>query len=323
MIAFSEPYNFEERKRCPGCHENGSKTRFRSEFADGGIGKFVREYYHVDTGLLAARPYQLEECTSCSLVFQKFVGDDSLLSDLYTHWVDEPEDPERDIDTYRADISAIRLSRDAHEIMAAASFTGTNLSDLKTLDYGMGWALWARISKALGCQSFGSDLSQPRMEFARRHGVAAVNDEEISGLTFDFINTEQVFEHVPEPLDLLCRLAKSLKHGGVIKLSLPSAERVDTLIGLLADGGYAGDYKTIVQVQPLEHINSFKMKSIFEMASKAGLKVVKPSLWHRYAFLRHTEAVNLSRPKKTIKELVRPVYQHRDPSNLFVWLQHP
>ena len=315
------PYGFRDRQRCPGCHGAETRTRYETSFAAGGVGVFVRDYYHVDPALLAARPYRLDECGRCGLVFQAFIGDDRLLADLYTHSVGEPEDPERDIDTYRADMAAVRLSRDAHEVMAASSFTGVPLDRLRTLDYGMGWALWARIAALLGCRSYGSDLAEPRMAFARAHGVEAVTDAEIGALQFDFINTEQVFEHVPEPLDLLRRLAASLAPGGVVKLSLPSGERADALIAMLAQGRYAGDYPSIIPVQPLEHINSFRKRSIDVMAAAAGMRVVRPSLWHRYAFLRHAGTVEPRRPGKTAKELVRPVYQYRDPANLFVWLR--
>lgn len=315
------PYSFNGRVRCPACHSTDTRIRFETSFAQGGIGTFVRHYYQVDPTLLGARPYRLDECGRCGLVFQAFIGDDRLLADLYTHWVGEPQDPERDIDTYRADMAAVRLSRDAHEIMAASSFTGVSLDQLRTLDYGMGWALWARIAATLGCRSYGSDLAEPRMDFARRHGVEAVTDEQIGALRFDFINTEQVFEHVPEPLELLRRLSASLAPGGIVKLSLPSGERADGLIDMLAQDSYDGDYPSIIPVQPLEHINSFKWRSIQAMATAAGMRIVRPSLWHRYAFLRHRGTIDPRRPKKTAKELVRPVYQHRDPSNLFVWLR--
>lgn len=316
-------YAFVARERCPACGSPEVSTLYESAFASGAIGTFVRSYYRVDPTLLGAAAYRLDRCRACGLTFQANVGGPELLSDLYTHWVEEPGDPDRDIPTYRDDIGAVRLSRDAHEVMAAASFLGKPLSELRTLDYGMGWALWPRIAAALGCRSFGSDLSEPRMEFARRHGVDAVTDEEIAGLRFDFINTEQVFEHVPEPLELLRRLERSLAPGGVIKISVPSGEGADAIVAALKAGTHKGDYPSIIPVQPLEHVNAFTRGSIRAMARAAGLEPVKPNLWHRYAFLRHRGTIAPTRPRKAAKELVRPWYQHRDPRNLFTWLRRP
>jgi 2-polyprenyl-3-methyl-5-hydroxy-6-metoxy-1,4-benzoquinol methylase len=314
-------YSFDSRERCPACDASDIVPRYETPFGEGAIGAVIRDYYHIDTDVLAARPYRLDECRACGLVFQAFVGDDRLLSDLYTHWLGGQVDAEHE--NYRADIVAPRLSRDAHEIMAAASYLGKPLEQLRTLDFGMGWALWSRIGALIGCQSFGTDLAETRMEFARKHGVQTVTAGDVAGLQFDFINADQVFEHVTQPLDLLRRLARSLAPGGVIKLSLPSAENADDLIAILERGEVAGDHSVIMPIHPLEHINSFKKRSIAAMAEAAGLRVVMPSLWHRYAFLRHQGTLNLRRPKKAAKEMVRPVYQHRDPSNLFFWLQRP
>jgi 2-polyprenyl-3-methyl-5-hydroxy-6-metoxy-1,4-benzoquinol methylase len=256
------------------------------------------------------------------LVFQHHIGGPELLSDLYTHWVHEPQDPEAEIDTYRDEIGNIPQSRDAHEIMAAAAFLRLPLKGLKTLDYGMGWALWARIAAHLGCASYGSDLAEPRMEFARRHGVAAIDDEEIGRHKFHFINTEQVFEHVPEPLALLRRLGRSLEPGGIVKISIPSGENADVQIAALNAGTYKGDYASIVPVQPLEHVNCFARHSVAVMAEEAGMEIVRPNLLQSYAFLRYPGTLAVSRPRKTLKELVRPWYQYRNPANIYVWLRH-
>jgi len=172
-------YDFEARTVCPACESPDSTILFESGFDHGGIGTFVRTYYGVDTARLSRATYRLDQCAKCNLVYQHNVGSDELLRDLYTDWVENPQDPEAEIDTYRRDIRAPLLSRDAHEVIAAASYLGVPLQELRTLDFGMGWALWARIAAILGCQSYGSDLSQSRMDFARSHGVKAVDLEEI------------------------------------------------------------------------------------------------------------------------------------------------
>lgn len=316
-------YAFAQREICPACSSQAHETIFSSPFSEGGIGVFLRDYYRADPDWLAEAPYELQRCTRCSLIFQHHVGGPELLSDLYTHWVDEPEDPERDIATYREEIRHVLLSRDAHEIMAAASLLGLPLERLVTLDYGMGWALWARIAANLGCKSYGSDLAAPRMEFARAHGVKTMEDDEIGTLRFHFVNTEQVFEHVPEPLNLLRRLAGALEPQGVVKISVPSGDDVAGLISDLQQGRYRGDYQSIIPVQPLEHVNCFTRRSIAVMAEAAGMEVVPPSLVHGYAFLRYPGTLRLSRPKKALKELIRPWYQYRNRSNIYVWLRKP
>lgn len=316
-------FGFVARDPCPACRGKETETVFSSPFDAGGIGRFVRDYYHIDPAVLREAPYELRLCRGCGLVFQRHVGGPALLEELYSNWVEEPEDPERDIDTYRAEIEAIPESRDAHELMTAASYLGVPLERLKTLDYGMGWALWARIAARLGCDSFGSDLAPPRMDYAARHGVQILTDAEIGAHRFHFINTEQVFEHVPEPLGLLERLAAALVPGGVVKISVPSGERVEPLLALLNSGAYRGDADTIMPVQPLEHLNCFRRRSVQAMADRVGLDIVRPGPWHGYAFLRRRGTINLARPRKAAKEMIRPWYQYRNPSNLYLWLRKP
>jgi 2-polyprenyl-3-methyl-5-hydroxy-6-metoxy-1,4-benzoquinol methylase len=313
-------YAFQVRENCPACNEQKHETVYSSSFADGPISVFVSTYYGVDPASLEQAPYELQRCGKCGLIFQHYTGGPELLSDLYTHWVDEPEDPEA-IPTYTAELTNIPESRDAHELMSAAAFLRLPLQRLRTLDYGMGWALWARIAAELGCESYGSDLSVPRMEFAARHAVKTVGDDEIGRLKFHFINTEQVFEHVPEPLALLRRLASALELGGIVKISVPSGETADIQISALNAGTYMGDYKSIIPVQPLEHVNCFTRRSIAKMADRAGMEVVHPSLVESYAFIRHRGTLALTRPRKALKELVRPWYQYRNPANIYAWLR--
>ena len=315
-------YGFEARSSCPACRSAETETLYSSPFDAGGIGRFVRDYYHIDPAVLREAPYRLDRCRRCALVFQHHVGGAELLTELYSNWVDEPDDPEL-IDTYRAEIASIPESRDAHELMAASSYLGIPLGSMKTLDYGMGWALWARIAATLGCDSYGSDLAPPRMAYAAGFGIHTVTDAEIADHRFHFINTEQVFEHVPGPLDLLDRLAAALAPGGVVKISVPSGERIDLIVEALRSGAYGGDRDTIMPVQPLEHLNCFRHAALRAMADEVGLEMVRPGAWHGYAFLRRLSTVKPTRPKKLLKELVRPWYQWRNPVNLYVWLRKP
>ena len=77
---------------------------------------------------------------------------------------------------------------------------------------------------------------------------------------FDYINPEQVFEHLINPLDTLKHLAKSLGQEGLIKISLPNSRIA--LKKLKQSGSYVAlSDKHIMLVQPLEHINCFKYTS--------------------------------------------------------------
>jgi SAM-dependent methyltransferase len=245
----------------------------------------------------------------------------------YRRWEWHPDEPElrnpEETPVYSEHLREVNLSLFAHEIMVASSFLGVPLAEMKTLDYGMGMGLWVRIAKKLGCDSYGLEVSEEHRDRVRRHGCGAITDEELHLHKFHFVNTEQVFEHIAEPLGVLRRISASLMPGGVVKISVPSGKRADAIIKSLNDGSYMGDYKTIMPVHPLEHINTYQQHTIRIMSEVAGLKVVRPSLVQSYSFLKYRGSVSLKRPRKSLKELVRPVFQWRNPKNIYMWLQKP
>lgn len=315
-------YRFIERSRCPACRSNNWTSLHRQSFGAPPVSTFIAAHYGVDAAVLGDAEYDLAECQSCTLVFQRWIGDEELLSEIYGIWVHEHGLPTEEM-IYKTEIGHPLQSRDAHEIMTAASFLGVPLKELTTLDYGMGWALWARIVRTLGCQSFGNDIVQRRMEFAREHGVTPVTDEDLGTPRYHFINTEQVMEHLVDPAGVSELLAASLLPGGILKISVPSGERSrDLAIGL--SKGRGGDFSDkLVPLHPLEHVNSFTGKSLHRLASKLGLKIVRPSLAKRYAFAFRRGTLSPRRPAKAFKELIRPVYQWRNQANLYVWMRKP
>jgi 2-polyprenyl-3-methyl-5-hydroxy-6-metoxy-1,4-benzoquinol methylase len=78
------------------------------------------------------------------------------------------------------------------------------------------------MAKAYGCNSFGFEVSKQKREFARKNGITAI--DQLAGKSFDFINTEQVLEHVLYPQDTVKMLCESLKPGRILKISVPNGE---------------------------------------------------------------------------------------------------
>jgi len=62
------------------------------------------------------------------------------------------------------------------------------------------------MARAYGCSVYGMDLSPHCIKNAEMLGIQTINREEIKHLRFDFINSEQVLEHIPNPLHSLKKL---------------------------------------------------------------------------------------------------------------------
>jgi len=307
-------FAFQTRNHCPACGAM-SNTRYRTPFNSPPMSTFIASYYGVDPAPLEGE-YRIEQCGACCTYYQGEVGGPELLEKIYDEWVEQIEDP-REISSHAEDVANPRLSRDGHEVMAAASYLGVPLRELKTLDFGMGFALWAILAKQLGCDSYGTDLSKRRMALAQRRGVKTVDTLG----QYHFINTEQVFEHLTDPAGTMELLSKALLPGGILKVSVPSTRGVDRFCNRMNAGQAEIAEAEILPVHPLEHVNCFTRAGVVALGRRFGLNSVRPGLWHGYAFLRHRGTLSVTRPFKAAKEMVRPVYQWAAPNNLYVWLR--
>ena len=302
---------FVERERCPSCGSavpSNAVTLLRCRFSEGAVGDFIRQFYSFDPSGLDG-DYQADCCLRCGLIFQRHIGDAEMMRFIYSDLV--TDDPPDKIPTFQADIMDWKGSRDGHELMALSSFL--DKPELKVLDYGTGWGLWPIIASKLGHDAYATELAQDRSAWVSTQGVTVISDDEISNHRFDIINLEQVLEHVPEPAKLLERLTRSLD--GILKLSLPDAGRGRDILAAMKSG--ESRYEKIMPVQPLEHINSFSRTSLLDLATRLGLREVKPSFRDRYSFIWGGLP---SGPRRIAKEMIRPFWTWRNPANLYIWL---
>ena len=104
----------------------------------------------VPAGALSGLEYEAVSCTACGTLYQTLVGNEQLLGDLYGKWLAANNEKYVEFE-WLADHP--RPSRDGHELMTAAAILHTSPDRLKTLGYGMGEGLWARIAARMGCES--------------------------------------------------------------------------------------------------------------------------------------------------------------------------
>jgi SAM-dependent methyltransferase len=314
------PYRFVERRGCPACRSAAFRrlaaARFDSPQLQQALSRNAAEALRASTS-----SYVLDRCATCDLVYQRFVGDDRLLAELYGVWLSTPWHRELADREASGVFSAPRLSRDAHELMCISSWFDRPPESLRTLDYGMGWGLWARVSRHLGFESYGFDLAEGRMKAAADAGIRVVHEGALEPGFFDFINTDQVFEHVPDPLGLARRLHAALRPGGVLKICVPNGEPVVRRASRAEDS--LQEAWSLNPVAPLEHVNCFTRKSLRLMGEEAGLQMVRPSLRHQFAFLKESRSIDVRRPALAAKSMIRPWHRYRNPATLYVWLQKP
>ena len=293
---------FTVRERCPACKSARLAQLYECPFTEPPVRTYLEDFYlpqgKLELEFLEGESYDLMLCGVCDLVFQRSIPNPDLMHIIYESWIDP------DI-AYATRITQSTLERPsiyAQEIMQLIGWFGRVPSSLRLLDFGMGWGMWALMAKALGCEALGVEISRRRADHARSCGIRVIDWTDIPGLGCDFINTEQVFEHLAEPLSTIRHLQSGLRPGGVLKISVPKGTDVLRRLKRMDWAAPKGNRHSLNPVAPLEHINCYGKRSIRTLAESAGLKVTSVPLRHQYQYMP-----NWSRPRAIARNVALPL----------------
>lgn len=294
---------FDVRTNCPSCGSKRCVELYKAKYTEPPISTYLNDFYNSQGGVefsyLVGESFVLDECSDCGLVYQRDIPNDFLMKKLYDEWIDPAIVLGERIKTFRIDY----YSRLAREIETIVKYFDLPPTELKFLDFGSGWGDWCNIARSYGCSAFGAELSQSRIDYSNKLGVPNLSWDEISMHQFDFINTEQVFEHVPNPLELLQYLVQSLKPNGMIKISVPNGGDVKRLLSIMDWNAPKGSTNSLNVIAPLEHINCFNHNSILVMTKMAKLNRVVININNE------VQGRTKGLLDYSIKDLVRPIYR--------------
>lgn len=306
---------FLERKKCPACLHLSFSEIYLESYNKGAIKKHCI-YMEYDLDILKNYNYSLVECDDCGLLFQKNVPNEELLDLIYNKWLSKNQVDIHDL-SFNPYTQSITLSC-INEINRIVSLFNKPVSDLRFLDFGMGWGQLCQIAKCMGMDVYGIDHSPANIDYAKKCGIKTVDIKEIKNMEFDFINTDQVFEHLTDPLGELRLLEKGLAQNGIIKIAVPRTWFVKRIVrqGVRAElFNLKGTYFTLNSIAPLQHLNGFNRRSIVEMGKRAGLvKLREPALniWKN--------SVRVISPKNLIKTYLKPISRYVDIYTLLIKL---
>jgi SAM-dependent methyltransferase len=301
-----------DRERCPGCAARSSHCLLSVPYADESMQSFLRRHYHrpPDTSPLDGWPYELVRCDVCGLAYQRYIPGPALLQDIYDRWI-SPNGFEQERDERTLEDSCL-MAQEVHFLISSFRLRP---GEIKVLDFGMGWSKWLKMARAHGCQVSGAELSVARQRYARSIGIEVLDWDEIATRRFQFINAEQVFEHLVEPREVLAHLAGALAENGVLRISVPNARSALRVVERKRSFD-ALTPKHIMPIQPLEHLNSFEPATLERFGRLAGLEPFRPSLR-----LLYNGSSGWLSPKSALKALLRPVYRHVWPKSTIAYFR--
>lgn len=265
---------FTIRECCPACKSTKYQEVYSASYNEPPVSKYLEEFYFsqgkIEFEYLYDLIFILDECKECGLIYQRLVPNDLLSVKLYEEWIDPQinlaRTKEHEMEYYKT------ISRQIEKVI---DYLGVVPGKLEILDFGMGSGQWCRMAGAYGCVAVSSEISQTRIEHAKSGGVKVVNWNDIPNYQFDFINTNQVFEHLTNPLEILVYLCHSLKPEGIIKISVPDGSDIKRRLEINDWTAPKGSQNSLNPIAPLEHLNCFSYTSLVYMAEIAGLVPVE------------------------------------------------
>ncbi|MBM3840037.1 MAG: class I SAM-dependent methyltransferase [Verrucomicrobia bacterium] len=262
--------------------------------------------------LVADKSYEIRHCPESRLHFQTWVMEDHELAGWYSAPAGE--------EFFLEEIAKQKLHWFAHmteEILVLRQLCHAKRPAV--LDFGCNWGKWASVALAHGCDVFAVEVNRSAADFCARRGLQIVSFDRLDEFRFDFINVDQVMEHLSQPLPVAQKLAACLKPGGFLKMSTPDNP---ALPRILAAAQRTGDNrvlnaKTLDSLAPLEHVNLFTRAALEALGGKAGLRVYRLPL---IKWLGAGQLWNI--PRQLNRNVVTP-FKRWLGRGTYVWFQKP
>jgi SAM-dependent methyltransferase len=139
----------------------------------------------------------------------------------------------------------------------------------RLLDIGCGNGSLLEAARRAGWQAEGLEVSAPAAEFVRAQGFKVfkgqLEDASYPDDHFDIVTASELIEHVFDPLNMLTRVARIMRPGGLFWATTPNARSFSSrVLGV--------KWSTVC---PPEHLQLFSTSGIRKLTEKAGFRNVR------------------------------------------------
>jgi 2-polyprenyl-3-methyl-5-hydroxy-6-metoxy-1,4-benzoquinol methylase len=295
---------FINRERCPVCNDTAFTELVKLPYTHPYIVSYFNRLYskykypdiNIDYNFLEGANYWIVECKTCGLIFHKEVANDLVMFKIYEEWSDIEHNFQINLNNHTPHYVFNHLNEVFHLL---SLYNNKSADKYKVLDFGAGWSQWCRVAIAFGLDVYGHELSIAKKKFAEKFGIKMIGWEQLPEHQFDFINTEQVFEHLTNPLETLEYLKKCTHSESIIKISVPNSIGLKDFLKSKIEWDQISDSGVFNAIAPLQHINAFTRDNLVRMIDSAGFSII-PSQKTPYLTI-----VNEKNSIKKIKTLIK------------------
>ena len=262
-----------KRNSCPCCNNKNSNILYTISYGNKKITSFLEKYYGIKIkdylDELTNYDYTLLECNDCKTIFQKYIPNDDFSFKLYEEIISLENSFKK-----KQDLNLKNFQFYINEIYALHNLTKKKREDIKILEFGGGWGYWSRFIKSLNYNVFVNELSVTRKKFLKENCLNIIENINDSNETFDIIYSDQTFEHLNEPKEILFSLCKKLNKGGVIFLKFPNSFNFKKKL--------VESYTPCKDAaHPLEHVNIFSLKSFEKMIAGLNMQIMNIDYYYQ------------------------------------------
>ena len=261
------------RDECPICFQNKYNVLLSENTNQGFLKKYLNwrfPKFNTDNYFLCI----IVECKNCKLIFHK-----NYLNDY--HFNKYPKLTDSNFHKYKKFLKKKKDKRIygiyKKNINLIFNILGKNIN-ANILDFGSGWGDWIKSSNSFGFNTYGAEIDTFKLKYLNKNKLTLIDFDKIDpNLKFDFINTEQVFEHLENPVYFIKKFSKILKHNGLVRISVPNGIKVKK--NLNNNDNWLekrkGNRNSLNPVWLFEHINCFRPETIIYMMEINGFKHFK------------------------------------------------
>lgn len=264
---------FKERKSCPIC-ESKNISNLKNKYNRETIIKFLEIYYNKKLPDIIYKEYEYKvmKCKECTLIFQKFICDDEFSNYLYEHLINKTESLNK-----KKNLSFINFQEYILDMCLISKLFKKKSKDIKILEFGTGWGFWSRLAKSLNYEIDGVEISESRINFIDDYKIN-ISRKIDQTKKYDFIYSNQVFEHLGNPKNEFSDLLSVLNQDSYILIKVPSSFLFKQKEFLKKN-----TYKDVLF--PLEHINLYNKKVFKFLCKKYNLTICNNLILKTKTFL--------------------------------------
>lgn len=214
-----------------------------------------------EDGLDVENAFPIVRCDECGHVYVSPRLKQEIVNDIYARFWKKYQPTD-----LKADSFAMYLARQLHALSGGG----------RLLDFGCGWSNYLAAARAVGFDALGIEVDPAKIEFARRHGLNAVQgdllDRTLPADSFDAVIAQQVFEHLYDPVPHLEELRRVMKPGGVLFLSVPNYGSIEAKVQ-----GVKWD-----MMSPVGHVRYFTRRTLAKFLVDHGFEIVRKRYLRRF-----------------------------------------